>query len=87
MPEILEKNEEGLSIKFVIFSTIHEFAIPESHSAKVAYAAMRWMMQDDRVFILRRNPHPTTGTVLLKTNFINGPKIDSRISEKLLNFF
>jgi hypothetical protein len=72
-PEVSKEAQERLGIKACLLSLENEFTIAQPHRPKVADAAMGRMMQDYRVPSLWRHPHAATRTMLLKTNFIDGP--------------
>ena len=72
-PEVSEEAQKRLSIKTGFLSLEDEFTIAQAHRPKVADAAMGRMMQDYRRPSLWRHPHAATRTMLLKTNFVQGP--------------
>ena len=64
-----------------------EFAVAEPHGAKKTDALASRGMKADGVLNFRRNPHPTTGTMLLKMHFIHRPKIKVLPSGQAAEFF
>jgi len=72
-PELTEKIEEGGAIESLLFAPKHESAIAKTDGAVVANRPAGGVMQQDRLFDLRRHPHPTAGTVLLKVDLVERP--------------
>jgi hypothetical protein len=87
LPEMPKEMKACLGIKASCLTPVHQFAVSQADSAKVADTLSRRMMQQNRVFGLRRNPHPTSGTVLLEVNLIHRPEIHVFASCQPAKFF
>ena len=87
LPEVFEKPMEGHGVKLSLLSLENEFSIAQTNSSKIAYALTRRMVQQYRVPLLRRYPHQTTRSILLKMDFIGRPQIDPRIGYEPPEFF
>ena len=86
-PEVLEKRMECHGIEPILFSFVDKLAVAQPDSTKVAYAFPCWVMQQHRVLLLRRYPHPAPRSVLLEVDFIGRPEIYSWICHELSEFF
>ena len=64
-----------------------ELAVAKPNSTKVAYAAASGMMQQNRIFGLRRNPHLAARPMLLKMHLVGRPQLHVRICHQGLEFF
>ena len=53
----LHEIPESLPIKFIGLTSIYEHTIVKAHRSKIPNSLSSWMMQNDRISILRRNPH------------------------------
>jgi hypothetical protein len=84
---LLEKGEERLPIETFYLPTIDEFAVPDTHSSKVADASTDRMMQKNGIGNFRRNPHSASGTMLFEPDFVHGPQVDSMIMHQFIKFF
>ena len=78
---------EALAIKLLRLSLMHKHAILQPHSSKIPHAFSARKMPKDRVFDLRRDPHPTSGPVLLEMDLIQRPEIDPLITAQDSEFF
>lgn len=84
---LLEKREEGFPVKYSFFSAINEFAVSDAYSAKVTDSFSRRMVKKNGIGDFRRNPHPASRTMLLETDFIHRPHIETRIMRQIMKFF
>lgn len=57
------------------------------HGAKHRDALACWRMFGHRVLVLRRNPHNTTGTVLLEMAFVQTPYLNALVGGAPAEFF
>ena len=87
LPEMFKKCMKRHGVKLFLLSLENQFSITQPNSPEVSNTLARRMMQQYRIGILRRNPHPTTGSILLKMNFIGRPQIDSWIGGQSSEFF
>ncbi len=62
-------------------------AISYADGAEISDALAGGMMVDDRVFDLRRHPHPATRSLLLKVHFVQRPEVYSVVLYQLSQFF
>jgi hypothetical protein len=86
-PEVFEKRMERHGVKLFLLSFENQFSIAQADSSKIAHALTSGMVQQYRVLVLRRYPHQTTRSILLKMDFIGRPQIDSRIGCEPSEFF
>jgi hypothetical protein len=84
---LFEKGEERLPVEAFFLPAVDEFAVPDTHSAKVANAFAGGMVQKNRIGNFRRNPHPTSRTMLFKPDFIHGPQVDPIVMRQIMKFF
>ncbi|MFH1627119.1 MAG: hypothetical protein ABIE47_00150, partial [Pseudomonadota bacterium] len=84
---LLEKGEERFPIEAFFLPAVDEFAIPYTHSAKVADAFAGGMVQKNRIGNLRRNPHAASRTMLFKPDFVHSPQVDSMVMRQFIKFF
>src|SRR5664279_2440505 len=54
----VQETPGGLSIESVRLAREYKLAVPQSHRTEVAHTLASRMVQQHRVFNLRRNPHP-----------------------------
>jgi hypothetical protein len=87
LPKVFEKRMARHGVKLSFLSLENQFSIAQTDSSKIAHALTSGMVQQDRVLILRRYPHQTTRSILLKMDFIGRPQIDFRIGCELSKFF
>ena len=87
LPEVFEKPMERHGVKLFLLSLENQFSITQTDSSEIAHALTSGMMQQYRVLLLRRDPHQTTRSILLKMNFIDRPQIDFRIGYEPSEFF
>jgi len=73
VPELAEKVEEGRAIESLLFAAKHKSSIAKTDGTIVANRPAGGVMQQGRLFDLRRHPHPTAGTVLLKVDLVERP--------------
>jgi hypothetical protein len=66
---------------------MQQFSIAQSHGTKLAGTFSCWMVQHNRIFALVRNPHSTSGTVLLEVALVQRPKINRIIGSIFSDFF
>lgn len=85
--ETFEKCPERIAIKQIIFSLVNKLAISNSYSTEIANTSPRWMMQQNRLFHFGWNPHLTSGSILLKVNFVQGPYINIVVGNQPSDFF
>jgi len=86
-PEMQQEIEARLGIKASYLTPVDQLSVPQADSTKVSNAPPRRMMQQHRIFTLRRNPHPASRTVLLKVNLIHRPEINALASCQPAEFF
>jgi len=79
LSKVFEKRMECHSVKLLLFSLKNQFPIAEPDSSKIAHAPTSGMVQQYRVPLLRRHPHQTTRSILLKMDFIGRPQINALI--------
>jgi len=72
-PEVSKEAQERLGIKTCFLSLEDKLTIAQPHRPKVADATMGRMMQDYRVPSLWRHPNAAARTMLLETDFVQGP--------------
>jgi hypothetical protein len=84
---LFEKGEERLPIETFYLPAIDEFAVPDTHSSKVADAFAGRMMQKNGIGNLRRDPHSASRTMLFEPDFVHSPQVDSMIMHKFIKFF
>jgi len=87
LPEMFKKRMERHGVKLFLLSLENEFPIPQPDRSEVSDTLARRMVQQPWIDILRRNPHPTTRSILLKMNFIGRPPIKSWIGGESSQFF
>lgn len=87
LSEAFEKHMECHGIKLSFLSLENQFPIPQTNSAEIAHTLTGGVMQQYGVLFLRRNPHQTPRSMLLKMDFIDRPQINVRISGKPTEFF
>ena len=61
-PEVTHKKKKGLGIKR-LGAMEHEFAVPQTHGSKIANALAGWMVVNNWLFHLGRNPHSAPRTM------------------------
>lgn len=86
-PETFEKSPKGIAIKRIIFFLINKFSISNSYCSKISNTFPGWMMQQYRLLYFGRNPHPTSGSILLKVNLVQGPHINFVTGNQTSGFF
>src|SRR3954462_15835509 len=79
--------QEGTGVEALDFAAKREFTIPQTHSAKIPYAATRRIVWQHGIGHFRRNPHTTARSVLLELHFVESPKIHVAPLQKLPKFF
>jgi hypothetical protein len=87
LPKGLEECMESHGVELVLLSLENELSVTQPDSTKIAYTLSRWVMQQYRVFLLRRYPHPAPRSVLLKMDLIGRPEVNSGICRELSKFF
>jgi hypothetical protein len=70
-----------------LLSLEDQFSISQANGSKITHASTCGMVQQYRVLLLRRYPHQTTRSVLLKMDLIGRPQIDSWIDHERPEFF
>src|SRR6516225_6106077 len=85
--QMAQKSPGALGIKAVRLALEEEFPVAQANGSEIADAFACGSMEYHRVSHLGRNPHPATGAVLLKMNFINCPQIHGGISCQHAKFF
>jgi hypothetical protein len=73
LPQGFHELEEGRRVEFALFPLIQKLTVPKSHGSEVTNVPPRWVMQQYGILLLRRNPHPAPGSMLLEVNLIHGP--------------
>ena len=87
MPQkLFQELKKGHRIKPVL-KTCGETPVIDADRSKHSDAFARRRVQNERVHILRRHPHDTTGAVLLKMAFILKPQINVVSSCETQEFF
>jgi hypothetical protein len=84
---LLEKREERLPVEAFFLPTIDEFAVPDTHSSKVADTFASRMVQKNWIGNLRRYPHSASRTMLFKPDFVHRPQVDSTVMHQFIKFF
>ena len=87
LSEVFEKPIKRHGVKLILFSLESQFPIAQTDSSEIAHALTSGMMQQYGVLLLRRDPHHTTGSILLKMDFIYRPQINFRIGYVPAEFF
>jgi hypothetical protein len=87
LPEMFKKRMKRHGVKLSFLSLENQFSITQPDSPEVSDTLARRMVQQYRIGILRGHPHPTTGSILLKMNFIGRPQIDFWIRLESSEFF
>lgn len=87
LAQVFEEAKECLPIELVCFSAIDELAISDSHCSEISHALSCWMMENNRVFHIFRNPHAASGSMLFESDLVQGPDIDPLILQKSQQFF
>jgi hypothetical protein len=87
LPEAFKKRMKCHGIEPSLFSLKKHFSIPQTNRPKITDTLSRRMVQQYRIHILRRHPHPTVRSILLKMNFIGRPQVDFWIDDPLSQFF
>ena len=87
LSKVFEKPMERHSVKLFLLSLKNQFSVAQTDRSKIAHTLTSGMVQQYRVLLLRRNPHQTTRSILLKMDFIGRPQIDFRIGDEPSEFF
>ena len=87
LSKVFEKRMECHRVKLLLLSPKNQFPVTQTDRSKIANTPARGMVQQDRVPLLRWNPHQTTRSILLKMDFIRRPQIDSTIGGEPSEFF
>lgn len=87
LAQVFEEAKECLPVELVCFSAIDELAISDSHCSEISHALSCWMMENNRVFHIFRNPHAASGSMLFESDLVQGPDIDPLILQKSQQFF
>src|SRR3990172_8498461 len=87
MLKLDEKLLTGLGVESVLLSPPDEPAVAQAHGSEVTDTLARRFMKHYGIMGLRRYPHPTARTVLLKMNFVHGPQVNGRVSHHRREFF
>src|SRR5580658_1575253 len=87
LAHLAKKAPRALAVELFRFPQGHELPVSQGHRAEIANGLARRMMQQHRVFLLRRHPHPATRSVLLKMHFIHSPQINAFVLCPLAEFF
>jgi len=85
--ELLEKPFEGCGIESVSFHPGNQTAVMVGHRTKDGNRLACGRMQQRRILLFRRNPHPAPGTMLLEMTFVFKPEISAWISSHATEFF
>lgn len=86
-PQALEKSKESLAIELAFLPAVNELPVPEPDRPEVSDAFSGRVVKHDRVFDLRRYPHATPRTVLLKPHFVHSPQVHPPIPSQRVQFF
>lgn len=87
LPEVFEKGMERHSVKLFLLSMESQFSVAQTDSSEITHTPPCGMVQQYRVPFLRRNPHQTTGSILLEMDFIGRPHINTMIGDEPSEFF
>ena len=87
LPELPEEGIAGRCVEGVRFAPIDEAAIAKPDGAIVLDALARRVVKEHRVLHLGRNPHTTSGSVLLEVDLIHGPQVHARVRRQGAQFF
>jgi len=74
-------------IKLPLLPGKAEFAIAQANCTEVSHAFACGVMEKNRIFHLRGNPHDAPGAMLLEMDFINCPNVIARADEPLQFFY
>ena len=85
--EGFQEDKEGSTVELVGLAMKEELAVAKPNRTKVTYAAASRMMEQNRVLGLRRDPHLTARTMLLKMHLVGCPQVHLRIGYQRLEFF
>ena len=70
-----EEGPSGHRIKFAFLPGKAELAVTQANRPEVSHAFAGGMMENNRIFHFRGNPHDGAGAVLLEMDFINSPEV------------
>jgi len=87
LPQLGQKIPGRHPVKAAEFPAEEELAIPQADGSKIADAFAGGSVEQNGIIDLRRNPHPSTRTVLLKMNFVDRPEINGGILGQSAEFF
>jgi hypothetical protein len=87
LPKAFEKRMGRHGVKLFLLSLENQFSIVQTDSSKIPHALTSGVVQQHRVLVLRRDPHQTTRSILLKMDFIARPQINLRIGGEPPEFF
>ena len=74
-------------IKLPFFSGKAKFAITKANGTEVSHAFSGGVVEKNRIFHFRGNPHDAPGAMLLEMDFINCPNVIARADEPLQFFY
>jgi hypothetical protein len=87
LPEVLKKRMKRHRVEPFLFPLENQFPITQTNRPKITDTLPSWMVQQYRINILRRHPHPTARSILLKMDFIGRPQVDFWIGYPPSKFF
>jgi hypothetical protein len=74
--KLAQEAPTGLGVEAAFRFGSAKLAVPDSHRTEVADTLAGGRVQTNRIFDLRRNPHPAATAVLLEMDLIHRPEID-----------
>ena len=82
-----EKLPKCLGVENLLLSLGKQLAVAQAHRSEIAHAFACRSMKQNWIFYFGRHPHPTTRTMLLEMNLIQGPKINADLLSQRPEFF
>lgn len=87
LPEFFIEAPGRLCVEPTLLLLREELSISKSYRTEIANGFAGRMVQQDRIFDFRRDPHATPRTMLLKMHFINSPEINLWVHGQSMEFF
>ena len=82
-----DEHPEGGAIELAYLAGKEKLPVAKPHSSKISHAVPGGRVKQDGILGVRRDPHPTSRTMLLKMHFVHGPEINRGISISAWSFF
>lgn len=86
-PPLLQEGLESHGIETVGFTFENELAVTQANRPEVSHAPPTGVVEQYRLTILGRDPHPATRSILLEMDLICRPEIDVSVGDQLSEFF